>query len=281
MTSSWDAFTRADASPPRGRASGRPRRRRRQAPAAAATCVAQRGRLVDAEVDVEREQVVGQQVEVVGAGRQQRALARRSARATPTVGGTQLGEHVERRVELDAGLVAVRRGGDRRLHEGHRVGRVVELDPVAGRLDGGQAVDAQRAPGVALAVAGDEVPAPGRADDAVRVERPLGLGAPAVAVADPQPLAVPAGPGDRDQHVGRDRVAPRAPSRVVIEPIVPTWRRSVGGSSCSSLPSARIAASPPPSIDSVAVERRHTATATASSRSSISGGIVRPPAPRW
>ena len=76
-----------------------------------------------------------------------------------------------------------------------------------------------------------------------------------------------------------DTGVPALPRRAVIEPIVPTWRRSVGGSSCSSLPRARIAASPPPAIESVAVERRQTATATASSRSSISGGMVRPPAP--
>ncbi|MEJ7719883.1 MAG: hypothetical protein WKF58_05325 [Ilumatobacteraceae bacterium] len=69
-------------------------------------------------------------------------------------------------------------------------------------------------------------------------------------------------------------------SDAVIAPIVPTWRASAGGSSGSILASARAAVSSPPGTDPDAAARRLPATATASSRSSMSGGIARPPAPR-
>ena len=74
--------------------------------------------------------------------------------------------------------------------------------PVAG--DVGEAVDAERPPVVAVAVAGDEVPPARRLHEAVGVDRALGLPAAPVAVADTEAFAVAAGPGERDEQLGVD-----------------------------------------------------------------------------
>ena len=138
------------------------------------------------------------------------------------------------------------------LHERHRIRRVGEPHEVAGRHDVDEAVDAERPPVVAVAVVGDEVPAPRRLHEPVRVERALRLATAGVAVADAEPLAVATGAGQRRRAARRRPARCVPPSRDVIASSAPTWRRSVGGSSWSSLARALIAASPPPATMSPA-----------------------------
>ena len=61
---------------------------------------------------------------------------------------------------------------------------------------------------------------------------------------------------------------------------VDTWRRSLGGSTCSSFASARSDVSSIPVTAPCVAVRRPSATATASSSSSSSGGIEVPASSR-
>ena len=69
-------------------------------------------------------------------------------------------------------------------------------------------------------------------------------------------------------------------SVAVADPSAFTRRRRCGGSTCSSLTSARTEVSSMPVTDAPAAVRRPTAMATASSSSSSSGGIAVPASSR-
>nr|WP_255566629.1 hypothetical protein [Iamia sp. SCSIO 61187] len=77
---------------------------------------------------------------------------------------------------------------------------------MAGRADLADAVDAQRAPGVPVDVAGHEVPPRPHAHEAVRVDPALGLAALPVDVAQADALGLAAHPGQLDQQPGVDPV---------------------------------------------------------------------------
>jgi hypothetical protein len=95
------------------------------------------------------------------------------------------------------------------------------------------------------------------------------------AVVEAQPLGVPAGRGERGEHLGVD-LRPGGVVRYAQRELAQraTRRRSRGGSTCSSLASARSETSSTP-VNPVAA-RSPTTVATASSSSSSSGGSCAP-----
>ena len=161
--------------------------------------------LEHAEVDVEHRHVQGEMVEVVGAGGEQRGVF--VDRLEHTDGrGHELGDALDRRVELDPCVVAIRRGADRALHERHRVGRIDDVKAVAGgrcRLD---AVDAPGAPFGLACIASDQIPAPADADHPMGEQTTFAAAAGPVAVPDSELVGRAAGGADRAQDRAVDVV---------------------------------------------------------------------------
>ena len=146
------------------------------------------------------------------------------------------------------------------------------------------AVDAERAPVVAVEVEGDEVPAVAQRHEAVRLDVAAARAVVARAVVEPQAVAAPGRLGERhqDADVGGlvvGRAAVRC-IRTVISLSVSTRSRSALGMTWTSLVEgadgglARASGRP-----CRTARAARSSTATASSSSSSSGGS-RPPAPR-
>ena len=120
-----------------------------------------------------------------------------------------------RRVQRDARLEARRRGAQAGGDERRRVlgGQRARLEATAGGRGPLEPVDAKRAPVRAVAVPGDEVPAPAEVDEAVRLDDAAALLRLAAAVGEAQPLAVAARAGDRRQGLRIDHRPARGQRR--------------------------------------------------------------------
>ena len=113
--------------------------------------------------------------------------------------------------------VALRHPADAGLHEGRRVlgGQLAWPEPLAGHHDIGDPVEPERAPVLAVAVVGHEVPAAAEGDQSQWLHPAFGpFGAPG-GVAEPHQLVVATGLGQRGEYVGIDDRAPTAPDQVV------------------------------------------------------------------
>ncbi len=143
-------------------------------------------------------------------------------------------------------------------------------------LDAGlaQPVDPKGAPVLATTIPGDQIPAPAAVDERVRLDLAVALGAISPAVAEAK-AARSHDRRSRSRSDAGDRPSDPATGAVnVAEPSARTRRRRCAGRTCSSLTSARTAASSMPATDAPAAVRRPTAIAIASSSSSSSGGIA-------
>ncbi len=127
---------------------------------------AQRVGFQHAERNAERDDVEREQPDVVGAGGEDRRVLVDRLEAADRR-RHQRGDLIDRGGELDARLMAVRRGRDRVLDEGDRIRRIDDLDPVSGRLHVAHPVDAERAPRGTVTVPRDEVPPARRRHDPV------------------------------------------------------------------------------------------------------------------
>ena len=152
------------------------------------------------------------------------------------------GEHLgERRAQQQPRLVAVAGRGDRARDVGGDVRRrrVARHEAAVGRRPRRDPVDAERAPVGAVAVPGDQVPAPPGVHEPVRLDEAAAACAVAAVVAEAQPLVVAARGRDRGQRPRGRRSGPDAGNGTVAAPIALTRRRSARGRTCSSLASAR------------------------------------------
>ncbi|KUN92866.1 hypothetical protein AQJ67_39910 [Streptomyces caeruleatus] len=161
----------------------------------------QLGRLQDLELEAHQHHMDHHHVEASGAGAQQTAAGtvclQLPVRRRDVLGGLLQGHQ-----QPDDGMRGVRARGDAPGDVGGEVlgGRCARGEARAVRRPGGDAVDAERPPVLAVEVPGDQVPAALAAHQAVRLDTAAGGGALVIAVLEAQSLGVPAEVGELGQH---------------------------------------------------------------------------------
>ena len=120
--------------------------------------------------------------------------------------GKRLRDNVLGRLVPHAGNVAIRGCGDRASHVAGSVGSFAREERGAARHDVGHPVEAKAAPVVSVAVVAEQIPAPARRHQLIRLQPTFGGVAVAIDVAGAHVLAVARGPRQGHEDVGFDEL---------------------------------------------------------------------------